>query len=161
RKKNVVGTAVGYYLIRNGDPWPRSAHEEPAAGPRPPRTLGNSSARPYSWPCILVFVSEWAEEESVPWTQRVPGALYLDDSKKGPVCVVLAPPQERISTAVDTPVFPTWRLGGGFPVVAQVQGAEHIASVGCLVTDGHTIYALTNRHVVGEPGEVVYTKSGG
>src|SRR5262249_12473848 len=53
RKKNVVGTAVGYYLIRNSDPWPKSGHVVPPSGPKPPRTLGNSSLRPYSWPCIL------------------------------------------------------------------------------------------------------------
>jgi hypothetical protein len=45
--------------------------------------------------------------------------------------------------------------------VVDVQGREHIASIGCLLTDGHTTYALTNRHVTGEPGEVVYTKVGG
>jgi hypothetical protein len=34
--------------------------------------------------------------------------------------------------------------------------AQHLrrqASVGCLVTDGHTVFVLTNRHVCGEPGE--------
>jgi hypothetical protein len=39
----------------------------------------------------------------------------------------------------------------------DVQGEEHAASVGCLVTDGHLVYALTNRHVAGAPGEPVYS----
>jgi len=91
----------------------------------------------------------------------VPPALYLEDNRKVPVCVVEAPLQERIDTAVASPLFPTSRIGGGFPVVADVQGFEHVASIGCLVSDGHSAYALTNRHVTGEPGEVINTKVGG
>src|SRR5262249_18216483 len=34
-------------------------------------------------------------------------------------------------------------------------GEEHVASVGCLVTDGHRTFALTNRHATGEPGSIV------
>ena len=41
--------------------------------------------------------------------------------------------------------------------MVDVQGEEHVASVGCLVTDGHYVYALTNRHVTGIPGEPVYS----
>src|SRR5689334_22062833 len=69
RKKNVVGTAVGYYLIRNSDPWPKSAHAAQPGHQKLPRTLGNSKARPYSWPCILVFVSQWETEDALPWTE--------------------------------------------------------------------------------------------
>jgi len=161
RKKNVIGTAVGFYLIRHKDTWPKRGRESRPKGPRPARTLGNSGVRPYSWPCILVFVRTWAEESNLAWTDRVPPALYLDDNRKVPVCVVEAPLQDRIDTVVLNPMFPTSRMGGGFPVVANVQGFEHIASIGCLVTDGHTSYALTNRHVTGEAGEPVYTKTGG
>ena len=42
-------------------------------------------------------------------------------------------------------------------MIADVQGEEHLASLGCLVTDGHTTYAVTNRHVTGSPGETLYT----
>jgi hypothetical protein len=161
RRQNVVGTAVGYYLIRHNDPWPKTSHEQKSAGHRTPRTLGNSGIRPYSWPCILVFVNEWMAEKDLPWTDRVPPALYLEDNRKVPVCVVEAPLQERIETIVESPLFPTSRIGGGFPVAAEVQGFEHIASIGCIVSDGHTAYALTNRHVTGEPGEPIYTKVGG
>jgi hypothetical protein len=49
-------------------------------------------------------------------------------------------------------------LGGGFPLIVEVQGQEHVASIGCLVTDGHLIYALTNLHVAGaEKGTPVYS----
>ncbi len=50
-------------------------------------------------------------------------------------------------------------IGGGFPIRVDVQNSVHIASVGCLVTDGHTIYALTSRHVAGPEGTTVYTQS--
>src|SRR5262249_54633186 len=45
----------------------------------------------------------------------------------------------------------------GYPVISQVQKAKHLASIGCLVSDGHRIYALTNRHVAGRTGEKLYT----
>src|SRR6266849_173248 len=61
RKKNVVGTAVGLYLIRRADPWPPKVPRQK----RPPRTLANSEVRPYSWPCILVFVKEWEDESKI------------------------------------------------------------------------------------------------
>src|SRR5262245_15714397 len=58
RKKNVVGTAVGLYLIRRSDPWPPKVPPRSRAA----RTLANSHVRPYSWPCILVFVRNWEDE---------------------------------------------------------------------------------------------------
>jgi hypothetical protein len=51
--------------------------------------------------------------------------------------------------------FPASTIGGGYPVVCDVQGQEHLASVACLVTDGHKTYALTNRHVAGEAGSPI------
>jgi hypothetical protein len=48
--------------------------------------------------------------------------------------------------------------GGGRPILARVQGQEHVATIACLVRDGHKVYALTNRHVTGEPGEILYTQ---
>lgn len=161
RRENVIGTAVGLYLIRKEDPWPsrdkRPARKHQAA----PRTLGNSEVRDYSWPCILVFVDKWKQETELRWQDVVPEALYLDDKRKVPVCVVLAPKEQTVDAVVRNAVFPSWRIGGGFPVIAEVQGREHVASIGCLVTDGHTVYALTNRHVTGEEGEPVYSRFGG
>jgi hypothetical protein len=62
----VVGTAVGRYLIRREDWWfdhsPDS--QPPPRGykhPTRPRTLFDSAARPWSWPCVLVFVDEWIQ----------------------------------------------------------------------------------------------------
>src|SRR4051812_8370115 len=63
-KANVVGTAVGLYLIRSKEDWPK-ARGEGISPPRRltyPRTFGNSQVRDYSWPCILVLVREWIDE---------------------------------------------------------------------------------------------------
>jgi hypothetical protein len=57
--------------------------------------------------------------------------------------------------------YPLNNIGGGSPVVADVQGRQYAATVACLVSDGHTVYALTNRHVVGAAGELVYSRLGG
>ena len=63
-KANVVGTAIGLFLIREDEDWPQTFGE----GARPrrkltyPRTLGNSQVRDYSWPCILVLVRDWIDE---------------------------------------------------------------------------------------------------
>src|SRR5689334_24222044 len=85
-KPNVVGTAVGMYLIRDEEEWPQG---ERAGAPYKkltyPRTFGNSHVRDYSWPCILVLVREWIFEEAfgreggpAPWS-IVPKRLYLPD----------------------------------------------------------------------------------
>ena len=163
-KKDVIATAVSRYRIRKSDPWPPS---RPPAGPKGERTLENSEIRPYSWPCILVFVDEWLDEEEFRAggeahpEDMVPRALYLPDGRSVPVCVVKAPLRAPEPAPVAPMSFPTNLIGGGFPVLADVQGREHVASIGCLVTDGHLVYALTNRHVAGAPGETVYSLLGG
>jgi hypothetical protein len=93
----------------------------------------------------------------------VPNSLYLPDGRVVPVCVVEAPLDENVSDAVDLDqlAFPRSLIGGGYPMVADVQAAEHVASIGCLVSDGHLVYALTNRHVSGAFGEKVYSWIGG
>ena len=57
--------------------------------------------------------------------------------------------------SLDAPSFPRSFIGGGFALVSTDQGRDHLGSVGCLVTDGHLTYALTNRHVSGQPGHVI------
>jgi hypothetical protein len=158
RRANVVATAVGLYLIRSTDPWPP---EKPPAR-RGKRTLENSEVRPYSWPCVLVFVQDWEQDTDLDNEDRIPRALYLEDGKTVPVCVVEAPKQPVPARIDERDVlFPTTAIGGGFPVLSFTQGREHLASLGCLVTDGHTTYALTNRHVAGDPDEVLSTRVAG
>src|SRR6185295_18873819 len=58
RHPNVVATAVGRYRIRSGDSWPNERRQHHGKGAR---RLSNSEVRPYSWPCILVFVKAWQD----------------------------------------------------------------------------------------------------
>ena len=159
---NVVATAIGRYLIRKpgfDDPGPD--------GERPVRTLTNSAVDlEKSWPCVLVFVDKWQSEKDLV-NSRSPGAvvpktLYLPDGRAVPVCIVLA---KRDLDPANGPVnngvrYPSSVIGGGFPLEVRVQERDHIATVGCLVTDGSEYYGLTNRHVTGEPGRVIYANLG-
>src|SRR5262249_60089771 len=47
------------------------------------------------------------------------------------------------------------------PIVTDVQGIPRVASVGCLMTDGHTTYMLTSRHVAGAAGGTLVAAIGG
>jgi hypothetical protein len=162
-KANVVGTAVGLYLIRKDDPWPRDRAE--SRGNSSPigkgiRTFDNSEVRPYSWPAVIVLVQDWVDATEfghgkVDPDHMVPRTLYMPDGRAIPVCVVAVQETEPSKAAPTDTRWPSTYIGGGCPLLADAQGVERTASVGCLVTDGHTTYALTNRHVCGEPGSLV------
>jgi hypothetical protein len=163
-KANVVGTAVGFYLIRKDEEWPQRKGEgrSPVNKKSYPRTLVNSEVRDYSWPCILAFVRSWEPEESFGAGARynpaqiVPKTLYLPDGRAVPVCVVEAHEVPNDTTdPLPTVGRPSFKLGGGLPIIVNVQGEEKFATAGCLVTDGHLTYALTARHACGEPGTIV------
>ncbi len=169
-KANVVGTAIGLYRIRKTDSWPdrkspsvEQTRNARAAKAKPERTFENSEVRDYSWPCVLVFVDKWQRPEdfasggTLAPDQAVPKTLYMPDGRMIPVCVVLL-----TQSLPDPRRLPDWQwpkglIGGGFPIVSETQGASHIASVGCLVTDGFSVFALTSRHVVGPEGHEVST----
>ena len=126
-KCNVVGTAIGRYLIRDSDPWPKGKgagtgtserKDEPAGASREPRTLLNSGVRPYSWPCVLVFVNDWVDRRKfghggVELEDIVPRALYLPDGRVVPVCVVLAPRDESAPGPIGTLTFPKTSSAAG------------------------------------------------
>lgn len=161
---HVVGTAIGKYLIRDKDPDARDP-ERRLENPGPAvRTLTNSVVRPWSWPCVLVFVDRWATPAQLGRhpEQFVPPRLYLPDGRVVPTCVVYA---VRDRKAPAPPLygldFADGLIGGGYPVLSSVQGEERIGSLGCLATDGHSVFALTNRHVAGPPGQVAYTVADG
>lgn len=170
-KPNVVGTAIGLYLIRKADPRPATESattpKSPTSEPRPERTLANSEVRNYSWPCVLVFVDRWVSATEfgaqgvLHPESMVPRTLYLSDGRMIPVCVVRVdrgqPPSARPLAASRT----VRRFAPGMPLMLEVQGVERQATAGCLVTDGHTTYVLTNRHVTGETGETIYAASRG
>jgi hypothetical protein len=79
----------------------------------------------------------------------------MPNGQKVPICVVLVEKEDERPKDKANYSFPAGTIGGGYPVLCDVQGEEHVASIGCLVTDGHKIYALTNRHVAGAPGSVI------
>ncbi|APR87877.1 hypothetical protein A7982_13226 [Minicystis rosea] len=127
-----------------------------------PKTLFNTVIAPWSWPCVLVFVSDWVEPTDFGSSPEnaIPSALYLPDGRVVPTCVIQVKPSKG-PPARGRRMFPRNLLGGGFLVSSEVQGREQIGSVGCLVTDGHTTYALTNRHVAGDAGQQIYSYVGG
>ena len=165
-KKNVVATAVGRYLIRLTD-IDRNGHIIPSkpGQQKDARTLDNSIVINSSWPCILVFVDQWQTMESLiasVSTDIVPRSIFMPDGRVVPVCVVLAPRNTNAAPPVELEDlrFPTQMIGGGFPLIVRSQMQDNVATVGCLVSDGHTFYALTNRHVSGNAGEVIETIQG-
>lgn len=151
--ENVVGTAIGRYRIRTTDAdsrypgakW-RSRKQAPA------RTLTNTVVRRWSWPCVLVFVKDWLKQEEFfkqDPDQVVPRYLYMPDGRVVPTCVILAMKQEAAPPPLQDLTFPADLVGGGYPLITEVQNQQHVASLGCLVSDGDSVYALTNRHVTG------------
>ena len=167
-KANVVGTAVGRYLIRKTDPYPPI--ETTPKDHLKPRTLENSEVREYSWPCIIVFVEKWVkandfgEGKDFSPTDFVPKTIYMPDGRRVPVCVVEAP----LVTAAPPPINPpslqnksSRNLSGGYAVETYVQGVPRLGSIGCLVTDGHKKYLLTSRHVAGDSGTNLVGSVGG
>lgn len=125
-----------------------------------PRTLANSQVTEESWPCVLVFVNRWFSRSELQkkdrWDELVPPRLHLPDGRIIPTCVVLAEEAPSRQDPLTTVNFPDGLLGGGYPILSSVQGEERVASAGCLVSDGDSLFVLTNRHVVGnklEEGE--------
>lgn len=168
-KRNVIATAIGRYLIRlididdNGYYRPNvyKPHEE-----KPKRTMDNSIVTNMSWPCILVYISEWEEKIKIlnrDVADLIPKSLFMPDGRVVPICVV------EVNKAIETDIFidpselqfPENLIGGGFPVFMDLQGKRNIATIGCIVSDGHKYYALTNKHVVGNEGISVQSVFGG
>jgi hypothetical protein len=147
---NVVATALGRYRIRRDDSNfvdPRSTSKNVRAKAR---TLANSSVTDWSWPCILVFVDKWITEQDLKPGQKIPDFLYLPDGRIVPTCTILIHEYD-VSTSSNFPVvFSDQFYGGSYLILSDVQNKEHLATVGCLVTDGNLVYALTNKHVTGE-----------
>lgn len=154
RKPNVIGTAVGRYLIRNTDPWPHATSPSTRRASRTPRTLANSAVRQYSSPCVLVFVNRWEAELSSP-SDAIDRFLVLPDGRSIPTCVVLASFESQAPVAPFS--YATGPIGGGYPLIAEYQGEQRLASLGCLVKDETAIYALTSLRAVGPNGQRVST----
>ena len=160
RRPNVVATAIGRYRIRKTDSWPRDKKKHKGTGPR---RLDNSEVRPYSWPCILVFVSEWENPSAFAShpDQMVPKTIFLPNGSHVPICVIQAARESKTEIEAPEVAHPLNNIGPGSPIIATAQGRHYLATVACLVSDGHTVYGLTNRHVTGDAGQVVEAILGG
>ena len=151
-KENVIATAIGRFRIRKEDPDAKHPDIIRENTDSPPRTLENTVVNPWSWPCILVFVKEWLSREQMrnKPEQVVPRFVYMPDGRVVPLCVIYAPKRKNGASKLNDLTFTDRLMGGGYPVLSNVQGQERIGTIGCLVTDGHSVYALTNKHVIGD-----------
>jgi len=160
---NVVATAVGRYLVRAEEaehgPFTLEDRLSVPPGTQSPRTLDNSRVEEWSWPAVIVFVDRWLKAPEIKESpdDMVPRRLYLPNGKIVPTCVVFAPSADEPPDLDMHLNFPSDLLGGGYVCAADVQGNEHVGSIACLVSDGVKTYALTNRHVAGEPGRELYS----
>jgi hypothetical protein len=162
--ENVVATAIGRFRIRKDDDdardpkttWSRASRSYRKSSPR---TLQNTIVTEWSWPCLLVFIRQWLSPEDFreKQDQVIPRFLYMPDGRVVPTCVVLAPEHEVPAEKILDITFPDKLIGGGYPVLTRVQEQQHIGSIACLVTDGNSTYALTARHVAGEPGSPAFS----
>ena len=161
-KAHVVATAVGRYRLQEDDYYATHPPDDDVAAhsrPSKRRTLFNSVVRAWSWPCVLVFVDAWEPRDrfaSEP-DQMVPRALYLPDGRVVPTCVVAVDRDEQAAPAVGALPTPRNSIGPGCAVLSTVQGSDRVGTIGAIVSDGARTYALTNRHVAGQPGQVAYT----
>jgi hypothetical protein len=157
--ENVVGTAIGRYLINEKDWYALHPPDRPRPAGVPmidePRTLSNSIVRPWSWPAVLVFVKKW-QDKSALGGEIVPKTLYLPDGRLVPTCVIEATPDEALPPPSLGPFRSSELVGGGYSCFRTHQGEEATGTVACLVRKGGSYYALTNRHVAGGDGETVY-----
>ena len=164
-KRNVIATAISRYRIRksdfkndNGDKIYKASKKYP----KETRTVENSIVTEFSWPCVLVFVKKWEDESSLindGGDNIIPKNIYMPDGKVVPICVVEAPKSVMADTMINELElnFPINMISGGFPLIVQSQGERRIASVGCLVSDGNKVYAVTNKHVTGKEGTEIFT----
>ncbi len=158
---SVYATAIGRYLIRDSDRNSKDLKHHTAPEDLGARSLTNSTVKEWSWPCVLVFVKQWLDrsklyKKSSLASELVPSRLYLPDGRVVPTCVIEVDPDKAAPGAVEPPLFKSDLVGGGFPVETNTQGKIHVGSIGCLVTNGESVFALSNRHVVGEPGREIF-----
>jgi len=127
-KANVVGTAIGLYLFREGDVAAPGAKKKAQVE----RRFDNSAVGDASWPCVLVLVNEWVADADFKPYEMVPKTLFLPDGRSVPVCVVKVTPVESIPSPIPKWHWPGSLLGGGVPINVGVQGRPKTATAGCL-----------------------------
>ncbi len=157
-KPNVFSTAIGLYLIRTSDPDSGNDSRHRTRRPKAsPRTLLNTVVKDWSWPCILVFVTEWLtldDLRSKP-DQVIPPFVYMPDGRMVPICVVLAESSNLPPRVVAPSSLADSTVGIGCPIYVDAQGMRRMGTAACLVSDGSDFYILTNTHLAGESGRAV------
>lgn len=156
----VIGTAIGRYRIRLTDPNYADEHSEQTGKELGARTLANSDFRPWSWPCVLVFVSEWLDRTTLSRHPElaVPPVLYLPDGRQVRTCPVLVQPRVANLPPADTALYAADKFGPNFQVHVADQGATRMGVASAIVEDGACAFALVSRHVTSgtEPGAPVF-----
>lgn len=159
KSARVQATAIGLYRIRKTDPDFEQYVDPSLIKPvkHEPRRLDNTVVRPWSWPCVLVFVPEWKQISSLSpdEIEPIPKFLYMPDGRVVPVCVVELPGNAPLQASKGPRPLRNSLVGGGYPLYRVSQGIPRFGTLGCLVTSGESIFALTSQHVSGNPGEEV------
>jgi hypothetical protein len=145
----VLGTAVGRYRIRLADPNFESADAQRTGEDLGPRTLANSDFRPWSWPCVLVFVNEWLDKATLARHPEltVPPVLYLPDGRQVRTCPVLVQRREANLPPADTAVYAADKVGPNFQLYVADQGSTRMGIASAIVEDGACAFALVSRHL--------------
>src|SRR5262245_55410350 len=79
KSEHAVATTIDKYLIRKTDPEAKDGTRMKKSPSGVVRTLTNTVIQPWSWPCVLVFVDEWAVPADFAKKPEdfVPPRLYL------------------------------------------------------------------------------------
>ncbi len=138
-KPNVFSTAIGLYLIRTSDPDSRNyySHHRTRRPKASPRTLLNTVVKDWSWPCILVFVTEWLTLNDLrpKPDQVIPPFVYMPDGRMVPICVVLAESSNLPPRVVAPSTLTARSLGIGCPIYVDAQGMRRMGTAACMVSD--------------------------
>lgn len=155
---NVIGTALGRYLIRANDPRADDPRSKAPASPTE-RRIDQVVIRSWSWPAVLVFVDRWRSPDDFRSNPEdyIPPRLYLSDGRMVPTCVVAAPPLLRSERTIERPRFAQGQIAVGNALMRDAQAQERIGTLSCLVSDGANVFALTSAHVVGEEGQEIHS----
>ena len=160
---NVLGTAVGRYRVRRKDNRSAEQVKRTAATGLGPKTLDNSEIKSWSWPSVLVFVSEWLEPEVFAKRPEcaVPPLLYMPDGRIVRTCVILVQRRDRNLPSRGLLMNPSSVWGSGSQIHTQSQGTSRLGVASCIVSDGTLTYALASGHVIGSDAGKVYGLQGG
>ncbi len=160
---NVLGTAVGRYRVRRKDKRSADQVKQTSATGLGPKTLDNSEIKSWSWPSVLVFVSEWLEPEVFAKQPEcaVPPLLYMPDGRVVRTCVVLVQRREPNLPSRGLLMNPSSVWGAGSQIHTQSQGSTRLGMASCIVSDGSLTYALASGHVVGTEAGPVFGLRGG